>query len=368
MGVMRTALLVINFGGPQRPGEVEPFLFELFRDPDVIPLPGGPAVQSVFADLICSRRWTKTAAQYAQIGGFSPLVPMTFRQAEALAEVLRGEGVDLSLHVGMRYTRPTIREALKAIKAAGPARIVALALYPHYSFATMGSSFGEVARQLAALGMGADWPITYAPAYPDDPDYVAAVAETVREALAGLPPDAHPHLLFSAHGLPVSFIEKGDPYQRHVQVTVGAVVRELGWKGPYGLSWQSRVGPARWLAPGTDDALRTLGATGCDAVVVVPVSFVGDHIETLFELDVEYRHVAEAAGITHWRRAPALDARPRFIKALANQVRRALAGDLPQPGCCLLPRPPALAGLQVVPGACTSCRLARARTPAPVAP
>lgn len=365
---MRTALLIINFGGPQRPGEVEPFLYELFRDPDVIPLPGGPAVQAAFADMICALRWTRTAGQYAQIGGFSPLVPMTFEQAEALALVLRGEGLDLSLHVGMRYTRPTIRQALEAIRAEGPARIVVLALYPHYSFATMGSSYGEVARQHAALGMGKAWPITYAPAYPDDPDYVAAVAETVREAVASLPADAHPHLLFSAHGLPVSFIEKGDPYQRHVQATVAAVVRELGWKGPYGLAWQSRVGPARWLGPGTDDALRTLGATGCEAVVVVPISFVGDHIETLFELDVEYRHVAEAAGIKHWRRAPALNTRPRFIAALASQVRRAVAGELPQPGCCLLPRPPELSGLQVVPGACETCRLDRARPVEPAAP
>ena len=365
---MATALLVLNFGGPQRPGEVEPFLYELFRDPDVIPLPGGQAVRDCLADLICARRWTKTVAQYAEIGGGSPLVPMTFRQAEALAALLRSEGHDLSLHVGMRYTRPTIRQALQAIKAEGPARIVALALYPHYSFATMGSSYGEVDRQLAQLGMAADWPVTYVPAYPVDPDYVAAVAETVREAVHDLPPGATPHLLFSAHGLPVSFIEKGDPYQRHVQATVAAVVRELGWRGPYGLSWQSRVGPMQWLGPGTDDALRTLGATGCDAVVVVPVSFVGDHIETRFELDIEYRHVAEAAGITHWRRAAALDVRPRFIAALASQVRQALAGDVPAPGCCLLPRPPGLEGLQVAPGGCGACKLSRERARDPAAP
>ena len=365
---MRTALLVINFGGPQRPGEVEPFLYELFRDPDVIPLPGPPAVGNAFADLICGRRWTKTVAQYAQIGGGSPLVPMTFAQAEALAATLRAEGHDFSLHVGMRYTRPSIRQALQAIKAEGPARIVALALYPHFSFATMGSSYNELHRQLQALGMAADWPVVYAPAYPADPDYVGAVADTVREAVADLPPDAHPHLLFSAHGLPVSFVTKGDPYPRHVQATVAAVVKDLGWKGPYGLAWQSRVGPARWLDPSTDDALRTLGATGCEAVVVVPVSFVGDHIETRFELDIEYREVAEEAGIRHWRRAAALDTRPRFVAALATQVRKALAGDVPAPGCCLLPRPPGMEGLRVVEGGCGPCPLVRGKAPAPAAP
>ena len=357
----RTVLLVLNFGGPQRPGEVEPFLLQLFSDPDVIPIPGPALVRAAVADLIASRRWPRTADQYARIGGGSPLVPMTFKQAEAVVAALAAGGVEVELHVGMRYTRPAIREALQAIRAGGPARIVALALYPHYSFATMGSSYGEVARELAKLGMGAEWPVTYVPAYPDDPDYVAAVAATVRDALADLPADARPHLLFSAHGLPVSFVEKGDPYPAHVRATVGAVVRELGWTGPFSLAWQSKVGPAAWLTPATDDALRELGAFGTQAVVVVPVSFVGDHIETLFELDVEYRHVAEQAGIRHWRRAAALDLHPRFIDALARQVREALTPAAPLPlGCCRLPRPADQTGLAVAAPRCEGCRFAPA--------
>lgn len=353
---MRNVLLILNFGGPQRAGEVEPFLFELFRDPDVIPIPGPQLARDTFADLISGLRWTKTANQYAQIGGGSPLVPMTYQQGEALRALLAAEGHDFEVHYAMRYTRPDTRTALEAIRAGGPARIVALALYPHYSFATMGSSYGELARQLQRLGM-ADWPVTYVPAFPTAPDYVAAIADAVREAAAELPSDVRPHLLFSAHGLPVSFVEKGDPYPRHIQATVEAVVQALGWTSGHSLAWQSKVGPAAWLTPATDTELRRLGAAGTQAVVVVPVSFVGDHIETLFELDIEYREVAEEAGIHQWRRAGALDTRPGFIRALATQVTRAVSGNTGcgGPGCCRLPRPVAMRGLRVVSGGCQPC-------------
>ncbi|MEB3196744.1 MAG: ferrochelatase [Candidatus Sericytochromatia bacterium] len=350
---MRQVLLILNFGGPQRAGEVEPFLFELFRDPDVIPIPGPPIVREAFADLISGLRWTKTARQYGQIGGGSPLVPTTYEQGAALQRALAERGLDFEVHYAMRYTRPDTRTALMAIREGGPARIVTLAMYPHYSFATIGSSYGELARQLKALGMQ-DWPVTYVPAFPVDPDYVAAVAETIREAVADRTADEPlPHLLFSAHGLPVSFVQKGDPYPRHIQATVQAVVAELNWQGPHSLAWQSKVGPAAWLTPGTETELRRLGAAGCSSVLVVPVSFVGDHIETLFELDIEYREVAEEAGIHRWRRAPALDVRPRFIQALANQVQRALAPEPAcLPGCCRLPRPVGMKGLRVIPGGC----------------
>jgi ferrochelatase len=354
---MRDVLLILNFGGPQRAGEVEPFLFELFRDPDVIPIPGPPIVRDAFADLISGLRWTKTANQYAQIGGGSPLVPMTYEQGAALQALLASEGHPMEVHYAMRYTRPDTRSALEAIKAGGPARIVALAMYPHYSFATMGSSYGELARELRRLGM-ADWPVTYVPAFPTDPDYVGALAELVQEAAARLPEGVTPHLLFSAHGLPVSFVQKGDPYPMHIQATVEAVVRAAAWPHTHSLAWQSKVGPAAWLTPATDTELRRLGAAGTKALVVVPVSFVGDHIETLFELDIEYREVAEEAGIHHWARAGALDTRPRFIRALATQVQRAVAGDTGcSRGCCRLPRPVEMRGLRVVPGGCQPCPL-----------
>ena len=335
---MKTALFVINFGGPQHAGEVEPFLYELFRDNDVIPLPGGPWVQDLFARQVSRRRAPKTIAQYEQIGGGSPLVAMTFQQAEALHQALERSGDPVSLHVGMRYTAPTIEGALEAIRASGAERIVCLALYPHYSFATTGSSYNAVARALERLDM-LDRPIHFVPAWHDDPAYLEAMADRIREALARVPDCVTPHLLFTAHGLPVSFIQRGDPYQAQVQQTVRDVIKELGWTGAHSLAYQSRVGPVRWLSPATDAELERLGAAGCEAVVVVPVSFVGDHIETLFELDLEYGHVAHEAGIRHYIRVGALDTHPRFIDCLADQVRKALASARAR-ACvrCLLPK------------------------------
>lgn len=331
----RVALLVINFGGPQDASEVQSFLYELFRDKDVIPLPGGSYTSEVFADLVSERRTPKIIAQYAQIGGGSPLSAMTYQQAEAVHLALRSRGIEVELHVGMRYTRPSIMDALKQIKASGATRLVCLALYPHYSFATMGSSYNEVARAMKQLGMET-LPTTLIPAWHDHPGYLAAMAERVKDALAEAPDDVH--LLFSAHGLPVSFVKRGDPYQAQVQQTVRDVVKASGYTGPYSLAFQSKVGPARWLSPATDEELRRLGGLGKKSVVVVPVSFVGDHIETLFELDIEYRHVAKDAGIHHYSRAGALDLHPRFIDGLADVVTRSL--DVKPRACvrCLLPR------------------------------
>jgi ferrochelatase len=332
----KTALLVLNFGGPQHQGEVEGFLFELFRDKDVIPLPGGSYLQEVFADVVSGRRAPRIREQYAQIGGGSPLSAMTYQQVDALVEALKQRGHEPEVHVGMRYTKPSIATALKAIKAGGATRLVCLALYPHFSFATTGSSYNEVARAMKRLGME-HLPTTFIPAWYDHPEYIGAVVERVWAALEGAPEGTH--LLFSAHGLPVSFIKRGDPYQQHVQQTVRDVVKAAGWTGPYSLAFQSKVGPSRWLSPATDDELKRLGAAKTPAVVVVPVSFVGDHIETLFELDIEYRHVAHEAGLHDYRRAGALDVHPRFIGALADVTARAL-GEPKGRACvrCLLPR------------------------------
>lgn len=334
---MKTALLVINFGGPQGPDEVESFLYELFRDHDVIPLPGGAWVQDTFARRLSRKRAPQTIAQYAQIGGGSPLVPMTFLQVEALKAVLEARGHALEVAVGMRYTGPTIREALAQLKSRGVERLICLALYPHFSFATTGSSYNAVARALAELDM-TRLPVSFIPAWHHDADYLNAQAERVREAIARVPEGLTPHVLFTAHGLPVSFIERGDPYQAQIQNTVRDLIRVLDWRGPYSLAYQSRVGPARWLSPATSDELERLGRIGTQAVVVVPVSFVGDHIETLYELDIDYREVAERAGVHHFLRAGALDVHPSFIAALANQVEHAIAAR-PRPCVrCLLPK------------------------------
>lgn len=344
---MKTALLVLNFGGPQQEREVESFLYELFSDKDVIPMPFGRWGSETFADWLAPRRAPTTIAQYERIGGGSPLVPMTFRQADALGARLAEEGLELPIFVGMRYTRPTIKDALVGALEAGAGRIVALALYPHFSIATTGSAYNELARRMAALG--ADVPLHCVPAFFDDPDYVGAVADTVRRALAEVPPGAPPHLLFTAHGLPVSFIRKGDPYLDHIQATVRAVLQALHWRGSHSLAFQSRVGPAKWLAPSVEEELGRLADGPARSIVTVPVSFVGDHIETLYEIDVEYRELAHELGFPYFGRAAALDTHYRFVQALANQVLRAVSEPRAR-ACvrCLLPANPAL-------GVCDAC-------------
>ena len=201
----KTALLVLNFGGPQHQGEVESFLFELFRDKDVIPLPGGSYLQEVFADVVSARRAPRIREQYAQIGGGSPLSAMTYQQVDALTAALKARGHAPEVHVGMRYTKPSIATALKAIQASGATRLVCLALYPHFSFATTGSSYNEVARAMKRLGLQG-LPTTFIPAWYDHPEYIGALAEKVQAALEGTPEGTH--ILFSAHGLPVSFIKR----------------------------------------------------------------------------------------------------------------------------------------------------------------
>lgn len=339
---MTTGVALLNFGGPQRAEEVEPFLYELFADRDVIQLPVGRRFQELLARRVARRRAPEVIPQYAAIG-FSPLVPVTMRQADALrAELAARLGAGAPpVVVGMRYTPPWTRDAVSELAALGVTRVVALGLYPHYSIATTGSSFNDLTRCMVAAGLG-DLPVHHVPAWFHHPGYLAAMADRIREGLArmGEGEDSGVHILFSAHGLPSSYVRKGDPYQQQVHATVRAVLREARWQGPASLSWQSRVGPVRWLAPSTDDELRRLGAAGVKAIMVVPVSFVGDHIETLYEIDVTYRKDALDAGVERFGLMPPLDCHPRLIGCLADQVERAMAGAERVCVRCLLPREP----------------------------
>lgn len=334
---MTTGVALLNFGGPQRADEVEPFLTELFADRDVIQLPLGRLYQDRLARRVARRRAPEVVPQYEAIG-YSPLVPVTMRQADALrTELARrlGDAAPL-VAVGMRYTPPWTRDAVAELLSRGVTRVVALALYPHYSIATTGSSFNDLTRSLVAAGRG-DMPVHHVPAWFHHPGYLAAMADRIRAGLERLgAPDAH--LLFSAHGLPSRYVRRGDPYQQHVQETVRSVLRELRWEGASSLSWQSRVGPVRWLAPSTDDELKRLGAEGVRAVLVVPVSFVGDHIETLYEIDVTYRKDALDAGVERFGLMPPLDDHPQLVACLADQVQASMQGADRVCVRCLLPR------------------------------
>jgi ferrochelatase len=311
----KSAVLLLQMGGPDSLEAVEPFLRNLFSDRDIIRL--GPAfLQPVIARWIARRRAQKVEEQYEKIGGRSPIRKFTTAQALALEERLGG---DFRCFPAMRYWRPSTIEALAAVKKAGISRIVALPLYPHYSRATTGSSVNELRRVLNLTGGG--FAVSFIESFHDHPLYIRAVAGTIAEGLAGFPQGEEVTLLFSAHSLPVSFIESGDPYLSQVEETVRLVMESFpGIR--HDLAFQSKAGPVKWLEPSTEEAIVRYAESGCRNLLVVPISFVCDHIETLYEIDITYAALARERGVENFLRAPSLNTSPLFIDCLADLVVR----------------------------------------------
>ncbi len=308
----KTAVILFNLGGPDSLDAVEPFLFNLFNDPAIIGAPG--LIRGVLARFISKKRGPVAREIYAQLGGKSPLVEETDKQARALEAAL-GEGH--RVFVAMRYWHPFAAEALAAAKAWGAERVVLLPLYPQFSTTTSRSSLREW-RKLAA-----GWAVTTETVccYPDEPGMVSAMADLVRAGFQRAAERGAPRILFSAHGLPQRVVDKGDPYPKHVEQTARAVVGALGIANvDWVVCYQSRVGPMKWIGPSTEEELERAGEDGVP-VVVVPIAFVSEHSETLVELDIEYRHRAEALGIPAYVRVPAVGHHPDFINGLARLVR-----------------------------------------------
>jgi len=319
----RDGVVLLNMGGPWTLDDVKPFLRAVFSDRQVIRFPGGAALQGAWARLITAARASRVRARYAAIGGGSPLLGWTQRQARGLSELLGGAPVE----VAMRYSEPRTAEALSRLVAAGCRRALALPLYPQECGATTGSSLDDMRRAAGALRVELE--IIEVRSFHDDAGYIAAVAARVRKGLAALPEEARRDavVLFSAHGVPERLDAGGDPYVGQVRRTVELVVGELGDDiGEHRLAFQSRAGPVRWVGPSTPDEVRRLAAGGVRAIVVVAISFVSDHIETLHELDIELAELAARAGIARIVRAPSLNDDPRFLGALAEIARRVLAG------------------------------------------
>jgi ferrochelatase len=326
----KVGVLLLNLGGPERIQDVGPFLYNLFADPEIIRLPN-PALQKPLAWLISSLRAGKSQAAYRSIGGGSPLRRITEQQARELQSTLRQRGIEATSYVAMRYWHPFTESAVADIKADGVDEVVVLPLYPHFSISTSGSSFRELQRLRQGDPGFSRLPIRCIRSYYDDPGYIGAMAELIAKEIQACPDPAQAHVFFSAHGVPKSYVEEaGDPYQQEIETCARLIMErlqaDLGHANPYTLAYQSRVGPVEWLKPYTDDALHELGAAGVKDLVVVPISFVSEHIETLEEIDIEYREIATEAGITNFRRVPALDTTPSFIHGLANLVQQALDG------------------------------------------
>lgn len=317
----RTAVVLCNLGGPDSLEAVRPFLFNLFSDPDIFRLPLGWLTQKPFASLIAWRRAPEAAHGYAAIGGKSPILDYTRAQAEALQEALVRGPYDV--HVCMRYWHPLTSEVVAQLRGKNYARVILLPLYPQYSITTTGSAYNEFQRQCRRQSYHPA--VTLVRQWYDQPDYQAAIGEMLRAELKKFPdPDpAHVELLFSAHGLPQKIVDGGDPYERQIRATYEALREQLGWPNTT-LCYQSRVGPLQWLRPYTEDVIREKAAAGVKQMLVYPIAFVSDHVETLFELGITYAELARAQGIAHYRVCPALNSHPRFIAALKSLVLNAV--------------------------------------------
>ncbi|MCT7956683.1 ferrochelatase [Laspinema palackyanum] len=320
----RVGVLLLNLGGPEQIEDVRPFLYNLFADPEIIRLPF-PWMQKPLAWLISSLRHKKSQANYMEIGGGSPLRRITEEQAIALQQSLQDKGQEVQVYIGMRYWHPFTEEAIARIKRDGVEQLVILPLYPQFSISTSGSSFRLLEKIWSDDPSVAPQEHTVIPSWYQRPGYLQAMAQLIARELDGFENPDQVHIFFSAHGVPVSYVEEaGDPYQQEIEECTRLIVQTLNRPNRHTLAYQSRVGPVEWLKPYTEDAIAELAAEGVNDLLVVPISFVSEHIETLQEIDMEYREVAEEAGIENFHRVPALNTHPVFIEDLANLVVEAI--------------------------------------------
>ena len=317
----KVGVVLFQLGGPDSLDAVEPFLFNLFSDPDIIDFPFARLARKPLARLVASRRARKVQKDYAIIGGKSPLKQLTLRQAEALEKEL-SKSISARVSVAMRYWHPFTEEAIRQMERESPGELILLPLYPHYSKTTTGSSLREWNKHFTRANPGplSAISVKVIPHFFDHPSYIQAVVDQINRGLDALPLGDDLHLIFSAHGIPLSVIEAGDPYQQQIEATVRLVMKQGGWPYRHTLCYQSRVGPGKWLTPTLEGTLRSLGCQGTRSVLVVPISFVSDHIETLNEINIEGREQAEKAGIQAFAMTRALNDSPGFIQVLAELV------------------------------------------------
>ncbi len=321
----RIGVLLVQLGGPEGREELRPFLYELFADPEILSIPA--PFRQIAAYFIARLRAPVAAKTYEPIG-WSPIRRWSRRQAELLERELALEGTPATVRVGMTCSAPTVEEALASLREAGTSRLVVLPLYPQYSVTTTKGSFDRVTKALAKMGWRPER-LDAPAAWYDEPHFVAAHTDRIRAAATALPdPDpAATVLLYSAHSLPVATVErKKDPYPRHVAETIAAIDAALGHLYRSRLGYQSKVGPVAWLTPSTGEVLSELAAEGTRQVVVVPVAFVSDHVETLYECRLLYGREAARLGIPHYIVAEGLNDHPEFIRALAAIVSCRLKG------------------------------------------
>lgn len=310
----KIAVVLLNLGGPEKLADVRPFLYNLFSDRQIIRL-GPTFMQKPLAWWIAKKRAPKSQGYYEQIGGGSPLNQITMAQCKALEDALNDSG-DFQVYMAMRYWQPFAKEVLARISAAGITKIIALTLYPHYSIATTGSALLDLRDTAAAMESPPE--IIEIEAWPDQPQYIDCLSARITEGLTNS--SEATEVVYSAHSLPVKFIQEGDPYVDHLKKTIQAIEEKTGKQGH--LCFQSKSGPVEWLSPSTPEMIDQLARNGCKRLLMVPISFVSDHVETLCEIDIQYREQAEKLGM-QFARTPSLNTDPQFIAGLAKLVYQA---------------------------------------------
>lgn len=330
----KAGIALLNMGSPASPGDVRRFLRRLFLDIEMFRFPGERLLRPVFALLISTLRAGKVRRRYRVLGGTSPLLPLTRLQAAGLEGALLEEGYEVPVEVCMRYSHPFSIEAVERLLARGVGEIIGLPLYPQFSHSTSGSSLLALRQVVRELCPGL--PLREIPHWSDDADYHAALAGRILEVRGRLPPEGRAGLLFAAHSVPERYVRQGDPYVRQVEATVAGIVEVLRREESDPLRWmlayQSQVGPIRWVGPTVKQALEVMLDDGVRSVIVAPVSFVSDHLETLYEIDLEYRREAFELGFDRFERTESLNASPDFLGLLARIVIRRFGDSLSRTG------------------------------------
>lgn len=315
----KTAVLLVNFGGPDSLRSVKSFLYNLFSDPKIINLPF--PLRKFVAWMISTSRNKASSEMYKRIGGISPLIPITYLQTEKLQKLFNVNNILLDVFIGFRYCKPFIEDVLSELKDKGYEKIVILPLYPQYSYTTTGSTELVVnswmkKNKYENLFFIKNWH--------KDEDYIQAYVNLINKACEHLDL-RRTEIIFSAHSIPVSNIEKGDPYEEHIKETADLIVKKLDWKKPWHIAYQSKLGPVKWLEPSCEFVIEEIAKKNPNTnILVVPVSFTCEHVETIYEIGILYKEMANKQGIKTFRRVPALNTDKFLIQALYNQVVRCL--------------------------------------------
>lgn len=320
----KIGIMLFNMGGPDDQESVKPFLFNLFSDPDIIKLPLSFLFQKILAWVIVTARGEEAKGNYALMGGGSPQLKITKQQAEALKTDLQNNGLDVPIYIAMRYWHPFTEEALEQVINDGIEHLVFVSLYPHFSYTTNGSSINKLKKVLKQKKLDNKITLSIIPAYYKDPDYLQALANCIS---TGLTENSWPveekdvHILFSAHSLPVKHVEQTkDPYPQHIMYCCEKIMNQFFPNNTWDLAFQSKVGKMPWLEPGTDIILKKYAAEKKDNILVVPLSFVSDHVETLVEIDQQYIPDIKKEGITNIYRAPVMNTRADYINLLSKLI------------------------------------------------